>query len=64
MAAKFGFLSATAVSTKPEAFISSSTKPRVPLLSTITFTGRFIWVSVMKSPIIMVKPPSPDIEIT
>ena len=65
MAAKFGFLSVDArCRGSPIAFISSSTKPSVPLLSTITFTGRPIWVRVMKSPIIMVKPPSPDIEIT
>ena len=64
IAAKFGFLRSTPVSRKPLAFISSSTKPSVPLFSTTTFTGRPSWVRLMKSPIIMVKPPSPDIEIT
>jgi hypothetical protein len=40
------------------------TKPRVALFSTMIFTGSFIWLRVMNSPIIMVKPPSPDIGIT
>ena len=64
MAAKSGFLRSQPVSRKPLAFISISTKPSVPLLSTITFTGRPSWAKLMKSPIIMVKPPSPDIEMT
>src|SRR5258708_6818329 len=64
MAAKLGFLRSQPVSKKPLAFISISTKPRVPLLSTITFTGRPSWLRLMKSPIIIEKPPSPDSEIT
>ena len=62
--AKFGFLRSQPASRKPLAFISISTKPSVPLFRTMTLTGNPIWVSVMKSPIIMLKPPSPDIEIT
>ena len=45
-------------------FCSSSTKPSVPLLNTTIFTGSSCWVSVRKSPISMVKPPSPESEIT
>jgi hypothetical protein len=52
------------VSRKPPAFISISTKPSVPLLSTITFTGRPSWDRLMKSPIIIEKPPSPDSDTT
>ena len=49
---------------KPEAFISIATKPSTPLLKITTFTGSFICVSVIRSPISMANPPSPDIEIT
>ncbi|MGY2938826.1 hypothetical protein ACVWZ6_008428 [Bradyrhizobium sp. GM6.1] len=52
------------MSTKPAAFISSATKPSTPLLKMTTFTGSFICVSVIRSPISMVKPPSPESEIT
>ena len=41
-----------------------ATKPRDELLNTTSFTGRFNCARLMKSPISMVKPPSPDIEIT
>jgi hypothetical protein len=39
-------------------------KPSAPLLKTTTFTGNLSWVRLMKSPISMVKPPSPDNETT
>ena len=47
-----------------EAFISNSTKPNVPLLSTTIFTGSPVWISVTISPIIIVNPPSPESEMT
>ena len=37
--AKFGFLRSQPASRKPPAFISISTKPSVPLLKTMIFTG-------------------------
>src|SRR5882757_2698832 len=61
IAAKSGFCRSTPVSMKPEAFISSATKPSTPLLKITTFTGSFICVSVIKSPISMANPPSADI---
>ena len=39
IAAKFGFLRSQPASRKPLAFISISTKPSVPLFSTMTLTG-------------------------
>ena len=46
------------------AFISSSTKPSAPLLKITTLTGNLSCTSEMKSPISMVKPPSPESEMT
>src|SRR5215471_2266316 len=43
---------------------SISMKPSAPLLNTTTLTGRLCCTRVKKSPISMVKPPSPDNEIT
>ena len=45
-------------------FCSSSMKPSAPLLNTTTFTGKPSCARLRKSPISMVKPPSPDSEIT
>src|SRR5258707_294932 len=64
IAAKSGFSKSTPVSINPEAFISSATKPSTPLLKITTFTGSFICRSVIRSPISMAKPPSPDIDTT
>ena len=43
----------------PAAFISSSTKFSDELLKTITLTGNRFWISVISSPNIIVRPPSP-----
>src|SRR5262245_32719390 len=51
-------------SRNPDDFCSISMKPSAPLLNTTTFTGRLCWTRVRKSPISMVKPPSPDSEVT
>ena len=64
MAAKFGFTSLVPVSRKPVDFCSSSMKPSAPLLNTTTFTGSSSWTRLKRSPISMVKPPSPESEIT
>ena len=44
MAAKSGFSRSVPSPTKPAAFISSATKPSVPLLKITTFTGSFCWL--------------------
>src|SRR6267142_562560 len=64
MAAKLGFLNSVPKSRKPVDFCSISMKPRALLLNTTTFTGRPSCARLRKSPISMVKPPSPDSEIT
>ena len=64
IAAKSGLTSSTAVPRKPLAIISISTKPSVPLFSTMIFTGSFSCTSVSMSPISMVNPPSPENEMT
>ena len=51
-------------STKPDAFISSSTKASESFLKTIVFTGKWCCLSVSRSPMSIAKPPSPEIEIT
>ena len=64
MAAKFGFLSSVPKSRKPVDFCSSSMKPSAPLLKTTTFTGSPSCTRLSRSPISMVKPPSPDSDTT
>ena len=60
-----GFLSATAaVSREATGLHLQLDEAQAAVVEHVTFTGRSIWVSVMKSPSIMAKPPSPDIEIT
>src|SRR6516165_8274817 len=64
IAAKFGFLNLVPKSRNPDDFCSISMKPSAPLLNTTTLTGRLCCTRVKKSPISIVKPPSPDNEIT
>src|SRR4029077_3448102 len=64
MAAKFGFSRSVPVVRKPVDICSSSTKPSLPLLKTTIFTGSRSCVRLKKSPISMLKPPSPESEMT
>jgi hypothetical protein len=64
MAAKFGFLRLVPVSRNPDDFCSIPMKPSALLLNATTFTGRPSCTRLRKSPISMVKPPSPESEIT
>src|SRR5882672_1122750 len=58
IAAKSGFCRSTPVSMKPDAFISSATKPSTPLLKITTFTGRLTGVSDTSAAVIAAVPPS------
>lgn len=64
IAAKSGFFRSQPTSRKPDVFIfiSSSTKPGVPLFD--RQAGRLACTSIGNAPIIIAKPPSPDIETT
>ena len=64
MAAKSGFSRPVSVLMKPDDFCSSSMNPREPLLKIRTFTGKLSCFNERRSPISMVKPPSPDSETT
>src|SRR5262249_57488284 len=57
--AKSGLSKSVPVGRKPVDFCSSSMKPKAPLLNTTTFTGSASCFSDSRSPISMVKPPSP-----